>query len=271
MMSKVFAYLDHLFRMTRPNKMLYMAIDGVAPRAKLNQQRSRRFRSASEAAKEREEARRRGEPEPEGEPFDSNCITPGTEFMARLTEHLKFYVRKKQTEDPLWAKVTVILSGHEVRGEGEHKIMEHIRWARTQPDWEPNQTHCLYGLDADLIMLALVTHEPHFCLLREVVKFGGGERGQPSREILSNPTDDGFILLHIGLLREYLDLEFREKNLPFGYDLERVIDDFILLCMLVGNDFLPALPTLNIAEGALNTLFKVYHDTLPMLGGRNFA
>ena len=267
MMSKVFAYLDHLFRMTRPNKLLYMAIDGVAPRAKMNQQRSRRFRSASEAAKEREEARRRGEPEPEGEPFDSNCITPGTEFMARLTEHLKFYVRKKQTEDPLWAKVTVILSGHEVRGEGEHKIMEHIRWARTQPNWEPNQTHCLYGLDADLIMLALVTHEPHFCLLREVVKFGNGEKGQPSRDILSNPTDDGFILLHIGLLREYLDLEFREKNLSFGYDLERVIDDFILLCMLVGNDFLPALPTLNIAEGALNTLFKVYHDTLPMLGG----
>ena len=267
MMSKVFAYLDHLFRMTRPNKMLYMAIDGVAPRAKMNQQRSRRFRSAAEAAKDREEARARGEPEPEGEPFDSNCITPGTEFMARLTEHLKFYVRKKQTEDPLWAKVTVILSGHEVRGEGEHKIMEHIRWARTLPDWEPNQTHCLYGLDADLIMLALVTHEPHFCLLREVVKFGGGEKGQPSREILSNPTDDGFILLHIGLLREYLDLEFREKNLPFGYELERVIDDFILLCMLVGNDFLPALPTLNIAEGALNTLFKVYHDTLPMLGG----
>ena len=266
MMSKVFAYLDHLFRMTRPNKLLYMAIDGVAPRAKMNQQRSRRFRSAQEAERAREEARAKGEPEPEGEPFDSNCITPGTEFMQRLTEHLKFYVRKKQTEDPLWAKVTVILSGHEVRGEGEHKIMEHIRWARTQPGWTPNQTHCLYGLDADLIMLALVTHEPHFCLLREVVKFGGGEKGQPSREILSNPSDDGFILLHIGLLREYLDLEFREKNLPFGYNLERVIDDFILLCMMVGNDFLPALPTLNIAEGALNTLFKVYHDTLPTLG-----
>ena len=268
-MSKVFAYLDHIFRMVRPRRLLYMAIDGVAPRAKMNQQRSRRFRSALEAQKAREEAARKGEPEPSGEPFDSNCITPGTPFMARLSEHLRFYVLKKQTEDPLWQRTTVILSGHEVRGEGEHKIMEHIRWARGEPGWDPNQTHCLYGLDADLIMLALVTHEPHFCLLREVVKFGGGERGQPSREVLSNPTDDGFLLLHVGLLREYLDQEFRAiaDALPFEYDCERVIDDFVLLSMLVGNDFLPPLPTLDIAEGALNTLFATYRELLPTLGG----
>jgi 5'-3' exoribonuclease 1 len=246
-----------------------MAIDGVAPRAKMNQQRSRRFRSALDAEKLRAEARAKGEPEPVGEPFDSNCITPGTPFMARLSEHLRFYVLKKQTEDPLWQKATVILSGHEVRGEGEHKIMEHIRWARGAKDWDPNQTHCLYGLDADLIMLALVTHEPHFCLLREVVKFGGGEKGQPSREVMENPTDDGFLLLHVGLLREYLDQEFRTvaDALPFPYDCERIVDDFVLLSMLVGNDFLPPLPTLDIAEGALNTLFSTYRDLLPSLGG----
>lgn len=73
--------------------------------------------------------------------------------------------------------------------------MEHLRWAKSVPSYEPNQKHCLYGLDADLIMLALVTHEPHFCLLREVVKFGGGGTGQPAREVLENPTEEGFQLL----------------------------------------------------------------------------
>ena len=46
--------------------------------------------------------------------FNLYRYTPGTPFMARLSEHLRFYVMKKQTEDPLWQKATVILSGHEV-------------------------------------------------------------------------------------------------------------------------------------------------------------
>jgi 5'-3' exoribonuclease 1 len=101
----------------------------------MNQQRSRRFRSARDAIEARAAALRRGEPPPEGEPFDSNCITPGTDFMARLSTHLHFFVRKQQTSDPAWQRMTVILSGHEVPGEGEHKIMEHIRWARAQPGY----------------------------------------------------------------------------------------------------------------------------------------
>eukprot|EP00854_Cymbomonas_tetramitiformis_P005821 gene5821-7022_t len=268
MMLKIFAYIDTLIQIVKPQQLLFMAIDGCAPRAKMNQQRSRRFRSARDAAEAVEAAKRRGEEVPDdAERFDSNCITPGTVFMARLTEHLKFMIRKKQTEDPLWQKPTVILSGHEVPGEGEHKIMEHIRWARLGADYAPNQRHCLYGLDADLIMLSLVTHEPHFYLLREVVKFGGGGRGQPSREVMENPSEQAFLLLHIGLLRDYIDAEFRSDALGYAYDLENTIDDIVFIIMLVGNDFLPPLPTLDIAEGALDTLFAVYKGLRVQLGG----
>jgi 5'-3' exoribonuclease 1 len=48
--------------------------------------------------------------------FDSNCITPGTEFMALLTQNLHFFIKMKIQEDPNWRNIRVILSGHEVRG-----------------------------------------------------------------------------------------------------------------------------------------------------------
>jgi Xrn1 helical domain len=45
----------------------------------------------------------------------------------------------------------------------------------------------------------------------------------------------------VGLLRDYLELEFQQpaEALGFTFELERVIDDFVLFCMLIGNDFLP--------------------------------
>lgn len=145
-----------------------MAIDGVAPRAKMNQQRGRRFRSARLAEEQEAEALRQGEKLPSEERFDSNCITPGTEFMARLHEQLKYFVAVKVSTDPLWQRsgLTVYLSGHDVPGEGEHKIMDFIRHIRSKPDYDPETRHCLYGLDADLMMLGLSTHELRFSLLR---------------------------------------------------------------------------------------------------------
>jgi 5'-3' exoribonuclease 1 len=77
MILAIFAYIDHLFTKIKPQKVFFMAIDGVAPRAKMNQQRSRRFRTAKDVREKRLEAERKGETLPEEKAFDSNCITPG--------------------------------------------------------------------------------------------------------------------------------------------------------------------------------------------------
>ncbi|CAE7051410.1 unnamed protein product, partial [Rhizoctonia solani] len=262
--TAIFSYVDHLFGKIKPRKLFFMAIDGVAPRAKMNQQRARRFRTAKDAKDARDKAIKNGEKLPDEKAFDSNCITPGTLFMKKLSEQLKYFVNKKISEDANWREVQVVLSGHEVPGEGEHKIMEYIRLSKAQPDYDPNVRHCLYGLDADLIMLGLLTHDPHFCLLREEVKFGP----QKNKSKGSLETQS-FYLLHISLLREYLDLEFQTltSTLPFEYDLERIIDDFVLIAVFIGNDFLPHLPDLHIHENALERLFEIYKAVLPNAGG----
>lgn len=266
MFIRIFNYIEHLFGKIKPKQLFFMAIDGVAPRAKMNQQRSRRFRTALEVENAREKAIKEGVEMPKEEPFDSNCITPGTAFMAKLSQQLRYFVNKKVSEDTDWQGCEIVLSGHEVPGEGEHKIMEYIRNAKAQPGYNPNVRHCLYGLDADLIMLGLLSHDPHFCLLREEVTFGRASKTK-SKEL----EHQNFYLLHLCIVREYLEMEFQEleqeKALSFPFDLERVIDDFILMAFFVGNDFLPNLPNLHINEGALARMFRIYKRVLPKCGG----
>ena len=81
MFIAIFNYIEHLFGKIRPKKLFFMAIDGVAPRAKMNQQRARRFRTALDAEKAKEKALREGVEMPTEDAFDSNCITPGKVFL----------------------------------------------------------------------------------------------------------------------------------------------------------------------------------------------
>ncbi|CAK9827029.1 5'-3' exoribonuclease 1 [Anthophora retusa] len=260
--ENIFCYIELLFRMIQPQKLFFIAVDGVAPRAKINQQRSRRFKSAKHAEIQEAKVKATGVVLPEEPKFDSNCITPGTLFMARLNDYLKNLISCKVSTDKLWQKCKIIFSGSQVPGEGEHKIMEYIRYMKAQPDYDINTKHCLYGLDTDLIMLGLCTHEMHFTLLRE-------EFGKKKTKIYLTPKETNLCLFHLSLLRDYINHEFssiREK-LSFPYELEKIIDDWILMGFLIGNDFIPHLPNLHIEHGALSVLYQVYMDVLPTLDG----
>ncbi|XP_057535017.1 5'-3' exoribonuclease 3-like isoform X3 [Amaranthus tricolor] len=308
--QNIYAYIDRLIRIVRPRKLLYLAIDGVAPRAKMNQQRSRRFRTAkdNEVADEeekrlREEFERKGKkllPKLESQVSDSNVITPGTEFMHQLSKALILYIHQKLKNDPLWSQLQVILSDATVPGEGEHKIISFIRSKRSIAGYDLNTRHCLYGLDADLIMLALATHELHFSILREdvlqvpeevsisestlvsniqnaaenILIKSVEDKPKPyfdiaERELSSPLPPQKYQFLHIWILREYLELDMQIIDPPdkFEFDIERIVDDFIFICFFVGNDFLPHMPTLEIHENAIDLLMYVYKKKFKSIGG----
>ncbi|KRX74600.1 5'-3' exoribonuclease 2 [Trichinella sp. T6] len=299
MMVAIFEYIDRLMCIVRPRRLLYMAIDGVAPRAKMNQQRTRRFRASKEAAEKeeqirqiREDLRAQGIPLPaestDKQHFDSNCITPGTPFMARLAICLRYYIHERLNTDPAWQNLLVILSDASVPGEGEHKIMDYIRHQRACASHDPNTHHVLCGADADLIMLGLATHEPNFTIIREEFvpnlprpceicnNYGHTMQDCQGLSILENENEEAhrpvlkktqFIFIRLSVLREYLQRELEMPNIKFKYDFERCVDDWVFMCFFVGNDFLPHLPSLEIREGAIDRLVKLYKDCVYRTGG----
>ena len=149
MHSNIRRYLDLLISIVAPKKLIYFAIDGVAPKAKMNQQRSRRFRAAQEIqsgeirrVKVAENLRKKGIHVPSDlinkKHWDHNVITPGTEFMERVSNMLKSYIADNLVHNPLWSGLEIIFSDATIPKEGEHKILEHIRLQRTQDAYDPN-------------------------------------------------------------------------------------------------------------------------------------
>ncbi|KAK5464764.1 5'-3' exoribonuclease 2 [Exophiala xenobiotica] len=309
MMMEVFKYTERVVNMVRPRRLLMIAIDGVAPRAKMNQQRARRFRSARDAKEAdekkaefqtllRQQKQERDEDDDEDstaedvikKTWDSNVITPGTPFMFILAQSIRYWVQWKLNTDPAWAELKVIISDASVPGEGEHKIMQFIRSQRSDPEYDPNTRHVMYGLDADLIMLGLATHEPHFRVLREDVNVRDakaktcklcGQQGHYAENCRGNAkaksgeydekgsteTLKPFVWLNVPILREYLAAEMFVPGQSFRFDLERALDDWVFMCFFVGNDFLPHLPSLDIHEDGIDKLIAIWRDNIPIMGG----
>lgn len=229
-----------LHRQTLPHSLFYVCFDGVAPRAKMEQQRKRRHRSQRDTQLKTGIYHRFGRPGIQFLLWDSNCITPGTMFMKRLSHYLQghLFFRLGEVE----SVVDLCISDTSVPGEGEHKI---VRYIRANP--QPEGVDVIYGLDADLMMLAMCCYPQPIYLLRERVLF---DRKLFSEDIL-------FIYLSITELVRSL-LETLRK---YGADIEEKneflwIKDYIFLCFLVGNDFIPHQESLAICEGDIDVLLK---------------
>lgn len=109
------------------------------------------------------------------------------------------------------------------------------------------------------MLLTFLGHEMKDCI-------GGcqSEQEKPPDVLIGDQTD--YIFVRLNVLKEYLEKELYMPNLPFKYEFDRVIDDWVFMCFFVGNDFLPHLPSLEIREGAIDRLVTLYKDCVYKTG-----
>ncbi len=239
--SRVILTIQEYIQLLRPSDTVMIAFDGVAPVAKLDQQRSRRFKSLYQNMISRSIFKTT-----EPDPWNTTVITPGTLFMRQLDERVSAAFARAEE----FHVKQVIYSGSNQFGEGEHKLFEHIR---AHKDRHKDQTTVIYGLDADLIMLA-INHLPiarNLYLYRETPEF--------IKSINPELEPNASYVLDIPLLADTITLDMNH-----GDDEGKLnrIYDYILLCFFLGNDFLPHFPALNIRTGGINKMLQAYKATI---------
>jgi 5'-3' exonuclease len=212
-------------------------IDGVAPRGKINQQRERRYKSLLFSVNDKK--------------WDSNKITPGTKFMKSLKNELNIF--KKELEELNVTKMHI--SDASEYGEGEHKMMKFIEEIE---DNNSLKNICIYGLDADLIMLSLLKQQSKninkecisIFLLRDN-SFGEYAKQDTNSDIY-------FTYIKIKSLEIGICNEIRQINKDCCLTNREIITDYIFICFLLGNDFLEHVPSLVIKKNGLHFLLICY-------------
>jgi 5'-3' exonuclease len=253
MIKEVLDYIDHLTKYVNPRKLLYIAIDGVAPVAKIKQQRIRRFKSVHDKVLFDNIKKKHGKEVSNS--WNNSAITPGTAFMSVLTQTIKEFCVEKQKI----YNCEIIFSCANTPSEGEHKVLQYIREA--QKKQKDLGTCVIYGLDADLIFLALSTNIKNMYLLRE-----SQQMNQSGADVLN--------LVNLDTMRKCIYDEIIKKIINEFQDFpvnklnqQRLIDDFIFICYFLGNDFLPHIPSIDIAKNGLDSLLDVYCSSLIDLCG----
>jgi 5'-3' exonuclease len=236
--------IEQIVAQIKPRDTLMLKVDGVVPIAKINQSRGRRYENGLSNMKKGEQPL-----------FDRTAITPGTDFMEFIDTRLSAYLSEKTNYLKLgvWR---VIYSPHTVDGEGEHKIFDYFRNGEMDIADNPNGAHVIYGMDADLIILSLLSEKRNIILAKDSVRIEVinmmGQRVDGQKKPKSNrpPRRDDPKNVQIDMLRQAIITEMGNGNLS--------ITDFAVLVTLVGNDFLPHPPTTTDLKYTIETLMEVY-------------
>ena len=248
MIQATLDYIDKLINYVNPKKGVYLAIDGVAPVAKIKQQRYRRFKSVHDKILWDNIKKKHNKQVPKF--WNNSAITPGTVFMERLHYKILEWAKTKQIE--------LIYSSCKTPSEGEHKLLQFIR---NNIKLKKDYSYIMYGLDADLIFLCLSTNSPNMYLLREANQF---DKKKASEEL-------NYVSIDImkELIKDSIDEiasceNNKDKDIQLIEDkhTNNIINDFIFMCYLLGNDFLPHLPALNIYTNGLDILLEKYVELL---------
>lgn len=248
----VIVKIEYYIQTIEPSKTVIIAFDGVAPVAKLEQQRARRYKSGYQNNISRTLFKKEKD-----DPWNTTAITPGTKFMAELNAMIGTRFAHKDTPSDLKVE-NIIVSGSNHVGEGEHKLFDYIR---QNPAKHTDQTTVIYGLDADLIMLS-INHLPvcpKIYLFRETPQFIGS--------IDANLEPDADYLLDIPELTEAIVSHMNNnvelsKEQKLSVSQRNKVYDYIFMGFFLGNDFMPHFPSINIRTGGVDKMMNAYKATI---------